>query len=255
MNYYGVRYAKGCHPSDFWVTYFTSSKKVSEYRKIHGDPDVIEIRKTFTSDNKINESREFETKVLRRLQVHKRSDYLNVGINKGIPPMFGNDNPMNIPNVRNTHLNSINSPEHRKNKSIKSTELWKSASYRELQSSSRKEAWANNLTRKLEVSEQFRELWNNESYCEIQSAKRKELWKDPDYYAKMVVTRQGKRNGRFDPTLYIFEHIDGTVEVTTRYDLTLKYKLSRSSMCGVIKKFGTIHRGWSCVGLAKTHDS
>jgi hypothetical protein len=118
MNYYGVRYANGCHPSDFWVTYFTSSKKVSEYRKTHGDPDVIEIRKTFTSDNKINESREFETKVLQRLKVHKRSDYLNVGINKGIPPMFGNDNPMNNPEVKAKFLQVVTSDEHRHKQSL-----------------------------------------------------------------------------------------------------------------------------------------
>jgi hypothetical protein len=71
----------------------------------------------------------------------------------------------------------------------------------------------------------------------------------------MVVTRQGKRNGRFDPTVYIFQHIDGTVEITTRYDLTLKYNLDRPSMCSVIKQFGTTHRGWVCTGLADSQGS
>lgn len=113
MSYYGVRYASNCHPSDFWVTYFTSSKRVTEYRKMYGDPDIIEIRRTFTSDNRINEAREFETRVLRRLQVHKRQDYLNVGINKGIPPMFGSDNPMSDPEVKERFLKIITSEEHR----------------------------------------------------------------------------------------------------------------------------------------------
>ena len=44
--YYGVRYAKGCHPSDIWKKYFTSSKHVKNFVKMHGDPDVIEDRKS-----------------------------------------------------------------------------------------------------------------------------------------------------------------------------------------------------------------
>ena len=47
MGYVGVRHAKGCDPSDLWNTYFTSSKYVREYRKLHGEPDRIEIIDTF----------------------------------------------------------------------------------------------------------------------------------------------------------------------------------------------------------------
>lgn len=40
--YVGCRYAKGCHPSDLMVTYFTSSKKyVHPFIKQHGLPDVV----------------------------------------------------------------------------------------------------------------------------------------------------------------------------------------------------------------------
>lgn len=74
MNYYGVRYAKNCKPSDLWNTYFTSSKHVKNYVKQYGDPDIIEIRKEFDS---INEARNWENKVLKRLKVIKRNDYLN----------------------------------------------------------------------------------------------------------------------------------------------------------------------------------
>lgn len=53
--YYGVRYSRkykclhstGCHPDDFWVTYFTSSATVAEFRTLYGEPDIIQIRKTF----------------------------------------------------------------------------------------------------------------------------------------------------------------------------------------------------------------
>lgn len=38
--YVGCRFASNCHPGDFWNKYFTSSTYVSEFRSIHGEPDV-----------------------------------------------------------------------------------------------------------------------------------------------------------------------------------------------------------------------
>ena len=51
--YYGVRYAKNCHPSDLWTKYFTSSKYVKQFREENGEPDIIEIRKTFSNIKEI----------------------------------------------------------------------------------------------------------------------------------------------------------------------------------------------------------
>ena len=31
--YYGVLYSRACHPSDLWVSYFTSSELVSAFRE------------------------------------------------------------------------------------------------------------------------------------------------------------------------------------------------------------------------------
>src|SRR5574343_18298 len=47
--YYGVRFAKNCHPSDLWKSYFTSSKHVKNFRIQFGEPDLISVRRTFTS--------------------------------------------------------------------------------------------------------------------------------------------------------------------------------------------------------------
>jgi hypothetical protein len=82
MNYYGVRYAVDCHPSDLFATYFTSSDYVAEYIKEHGLPDIIEVRKTFTSEDRVNHARNFEHRVLRRMKVKSRDDYLNKTDNK-----------------------------------------------------------------------------------------------------------------------------------------------------------------------------
>jgi hypothetical protein len=80
--YYGVRYAQkdrclyetGCHPDDFWNTYFTSSEEVKEYLKLHGEPDVIQIRHKFASKEK---AISWETKVLRRMNAVKDDKWLN----------------------------------------------------------------------------------------------------------------------------------------------------------------------------------
>ena len=72
--YYGRRTAKGCHPTELWKTYFTSSKYVKEFRKINGEPDIIQIRKIF-SDKK--ECSKWESRVLLRLDVQHTEKWLN----------------------------------------------------------------------------------------------------------------------------------------------------------------------------------
>lgn len=72
--YYGVRYAKDCSPSDLWVKYFTSSKEVAAMKTLYGDPDILQIRKVFSSKER---AKIWENKVLRRLKVVIREDFLN----------------------------------------------------------------------------------------------------------------------------------------------------------------------------------
>tara|TARA_B110000503_G_C7042564_1_gene368835 strand:+ start:125 stop:748 length:624 start_codon:yes stop_codon:yes gene_type:complete len=72
--YYGVKFAEGCHPDDLWVTYFTSSKVVPDMREKHGEPDIIQIRRTFTS---VQSAINWETKVLKRIEVLYNDRWLN----------------------------------------------------------------------------------------------------------------------------------------------------------------------------------
>ena len=74
IHYYGVRFANGCDPSDLWTKYFTSSEIVKEFRKNHGEPDIIQVRKIFTDFNK---ARIWESRVLRKLNVKKKDNWLN----------------------------------------------------------------------------------------------------------------------------------------------------------------------------------
>jgi hypothetical protein len=95
--YYGVRFKKNCNPNDLWTKYFTSSKKVkSLIKKYSKESFIFEIRKIFkTSQQAIN----WEHKVLKRLKVIYRDDFLNLSDNKSINPKFlskinkGKNNP------------------------------------------------------------------------------------------------------------------------------------------------------------------
>lgn len=74
LFYYGSRYGKGCHPTDFWQTYFTSSKKVAALRLESGEPDLIQIRQEFDD---VQSAMLWEKVVLRRMKVKSRKDFLN----------------------------------------------------------------------------------------------------------------------------------------------------------------------------------
>jgi len=78
LKYYGLRYRKGCKPSDLWVKYFSSSKKVHELIKIYGkDSFEYEVRKIFTDSKK---AIEWEINVLKKMNVLKRNDWLNESV-------------------------------------------------------------------------------------------------------------------------------------------------------------------------------
>jgi len=88
--YYGVRYAKKCHPSDFWTTYYTSSGNVVKLINEYGNPDIIQIRKTFDS---VNAARKWEHKVLRRLGCVNDPKFINKTDNISFVPKPGVKRP------------------------------------------------------------------------------------------------------------------------------------------------------------------
>lgn len=89
--YYGVRYAKDCDPSEFLITYFTSSVEVEKMISEYGLPNIVQIRKTFKD---VDKARLWEHKVLRRMKVVNSDEWLNQTDNKSIAPQFGEMNHM-----------------------------------------------------------------------------------------------------------------------------------------------------------------
>jgi Putative endonuclease segE, GIY-YIG domain/NUMOD3 motif len=109
--YYGVKFKKGCHPNDLWTKYFTSSKKVKGLIKKYGKKSFqFEIRKTFKTQK---QAREWEHKVLRRLKVIYRDDFLNLSDSLHIDPKIiskskmGNKNPMYGKKMSKKHKQKI----------------------------------------------------------------------------------------------------------------------------------------------------
>ena len=89
--YYGVRTGNRTRPEkDLWTRYFTSSKSVKKYRKILGEPDVVQVRRTFSNTNT---AIKWELKVLQRLKVLKKEKWLNRAISGAIAPMYGPCHP------------------------------------------------------------------------------------------------------------------------------------------------------------------
>lgn len=72
--YYGVRYAKNCHPNSLWTTYFTSSKHVKRFIEANGEPDIITVRLVFSCTMR---ARRCETRVLFAIPKNLRKSWLN----------------------------------------------------------------------------------------------------------------------------------------------------------------------------------
>jgi hypothetical protein len=80
VRYYGARYARNCHPDDFWVKYFTSSVYVENFIKEHGEPDRREVRKIFTHpdyETRVKQCQTWEDTFLRRVDAVKSEFWLN----------------------------------------------------------------------------------------------------------------------------------------------------------------------------------
>lgn len=78
--YYGSETAfvtKIANPANLWTTYFTSSKVVEEFRREHGEPDVVEVRRIFSDPN---EALRWERNVLERIGVLHDKRWLNQAI-------------------------------------------------------------------------------------------------------------------------------------------------------------------------------
>ena len=111
----GSRYAKGCHPDDLWVKYFTSSVHVDIQRWLYGEPDVIEVRRTF---NNSLQARDWEEKVLKRMKVVKNEQWLNKTDKPGFPSRLGVKHSQEYRQKMSHSLTGSNHPNFGKHRSL-----------------------------------------------------------------------------------------------------------------------------------------
>jgi hypothetical protein len=78
--YYGVQFGEKSDPKNLWNTYFTSSKKVELLREKIGEPDIVQVRKIFST---ADSARLWETKVIRKIGAVDSDKWLNQTDNTG----------------------------------------------------------------------------------------------------------------------------------------------------------------------------
>jgi len=207
-HYYGVRWAKNCDPSDLWTTYFTSSKYVREYVKQYGDPDVIEVRKTFKD---INIARAWEYRVLSRLKVSKRSDYLN--ISTGSAKFYVDITSDEFLSYRGKRIKiALNKPGVKERK--------------------------NQATRDALNTPEAIARRNTE---EIKRAQRERGSKT---MSLLRPTQFGENASNYDSKIYVFVHKDGTIEQSTQYYFKQKYNFSNGKISELVNEKRKSHKGW-----------
>jgi hypothetical protein len=106
ISYYGVRYAQDCNPSDLWNPYKTSSKYVAEFIAKHGEPDVVQVRKTFIE---APVAQDWEHRVLKRLKAVSSDKWINRTDNKSIAPLYGENHPHKKGEL--SHMYGVKRPE------------------------------------------------------------------------------------------------------------------------------------------------
>lgn len=136
--YYGVRYSKKAHLNELWKTYFTSSKVVKRFRKKYGEPDIIQVRKTFDSSEK---AMLWENKVLKRMNCSYSDVWLNQTDNISI----------------HYHGN------------YSDTSIGREAAYEVTRGKTYEEIFGEERGRELRKirSDHFKKLWNSEEYKHI----------------------------------------------------------------------------------------
>lgn len=89
----------------------------------------------------------------------------------------------------------------------------------------------------IKKSNSIKSLWKNETYrnAVLQNS------------AALTGDKNSNKNPNYDHTIYQFQHRDGQIEISTRFDLQMKYNLSQSQLSQVISgKIKTV-RGWRVV--------
>lgn len=132
---------------------------------------------------------------------------------------------------------------HRQKMSDCLKNLWQKEEFaqhqRELSSARLKTKWSDEQYRN-EMIEKLRRRSDDLEFKKSQSTKCAKVWQDPEYRKN----HSGKNSSSYDHTLYHFIHKDGREEISTRYDLQIKYNLLQPKLSLLVKGKIMSHKGW-----------
>jgi hypothetical protein len=242
MKYYGVRYAKNCHPAELFVTYFTSSKYVADYIKKHGLPDIIEVRKTFTEKDRVKKALLHEHRTLKKLKVIHRSDYLNKTDNYAIAPENRGRCPLDMTIYTFIHKSGIieNTTRHHMIEKYKLI----TSKLSELINGNRHRHGGWRMTWSLSDEEmKANKEYHHKKLVEINRSDESRANK---VKAQNKPELKALRSSSDYMTLYRFVNIDGSTEYLTRSDMLEKYpEIDKSALLRVVRGDNKSHMGWS----------
>lgn len=234
MKYYGVRYARDCHPSDLFVTYFTSSDYVTDYINEHGLPDIVEVRRKFAS-GATTEAITWEHNVLQRIRARTRDDYLNKNDGKAILPLSPDIERQRVENITKTK----NSPEVKEKTS--GLNWWKTD--KTIYTFVHKDGRVEKCTR-IELCNKYN--LNRGKLSRIINRVSPDLKSHRGWMIENTeyCDRTGKNRYNYDYTIYSFIHDSGIIEHCTRHELYTKYELIPAKIMLVIRGDRSHHKGW-----------
>ena len=186
-RYYGCRYAKNCHPSEFWKTYFTSSKIVKKLIKEAGKENwYVEIRHIFSD---INLCKAWEEKALHRLGVPKNPMWYNQSIGGKKFLLQGDALELHKKNAPARTLKRLSNPEAMKAFYDAQKIRWEKPGAKEAHSRKIKECWEDNEWAE-KVCQDRKDRASTPEERERRSKTSLEFWGRPEYREKHAASME-----------------------------------------------------------------
>lgn len=230
-SYYGVRYAKGCKTTDIWTKYFTSSKKVKEFRAQYGEPDLIIIDQMFTD---IEEARDYEEWILHNNSCMSDDSYLNLHDSRS-PPIVRRFNQIVTEETRKKMSDAKIGKSSPKKGKPSGVIPWNKGTKGLI------ESW--NKGKKIDS------ISGDNHYSRQKGFVHPRAGENHHFAGKKRPDMSGENHPNYDPTMYIFEHPVVGVITSTKSNFSKDYNLQPANVRRIISGKAKSTGGWICNGI------